>query len=141
MDNENDKTLFEVKINETSKKLILKIYPLVFLGFIATVFLSAILIWISSYSISKYGRTAGGSIQQWHFFLSPFYSIFYSILGIIGGYFYFLSIKLMKKAATNSDETIFNLAFKYLYFNTILFTITIFISLLFGVLQVIVILS
>jgi len=137
MDNENDKDLFDIRINESAKRFIRKTHPLVSISFIANVLLAIVIISVSVYSLRIQGQREVDSIRGFYFFFYPIYTILYTIIATVGGYYYFLYMKNLKKAVINSNEDLFNASFKYVYVNAILFTISMVMAFLFAVFQVV----
>src|SRR5262245_23503458 len=115
MDNENETDLFEIRVNETSKKFVRKVYPLVSISFIVNILWAILIIGLSVSSFINYFslKLSGGNI--YFFIITPVFSIVHSIIAILGGYYYFLFIKKMKQGINNSDGEAYNLAFKYVY--------------------------
>jgi hypothetical protein len=137
MNEEGHSDLFEIRINETSKKIIRKIYPLISISFILNILLALIIICISIYSFREYDHSINGSPKRLYLFIYPFYSIVYSIIATVGGYFYFLFLKKLKWSVVNSDENAFNSSFKYVYRNAVLFLISLTMAFLFTIFEVI----
>lgn len=137
MNDESHNDLFEIRVNETSKKIIRRIYPLISITIIVNILLSLILVFISAYSLRRREATAINSLWDWYLLVYPFYMIVYTIIATLGGYFYFLFIKRMRKAVINADEQAYNLSFKYVYRNVILFMISMIMALLFSVIELV----
>ena len=137
MNEESHNDLFEIKINEGTKKLIRKIYPLVSISFVINILLGIIYTSVSIYNFREYPVTIDGTLLQWYLFLYPFYSIIHAIIAVIGGYYYYLFIKNMKQGVVNSDEDRFNSCFKYVYRNAMLFTVSIIMVFLYAIFHVV----
>jgi hypothetical protein len=137
MNEENHNDLFEMRVNETSKKIIWKTYPLISITIIVNILLSLILIFISAYSLRHRDATAIDSLWDWYLLVYPFYMIVYTIIATVGGYYYFLFIKKMRKALIDSDEQGYNLSFMYVYRNVVLFMISMIMAFLFSVIELV----
>ena len=136
MDNDNDKNLFEIRIDEASKRFIRKIHPLVSISFIANVLLAVTIVCVSIYSLKIQRRIPVDSIRGFYLRVYPVYTIIYTLIATAGGYYYFLYVKNLRKAVVLSDEGLFNKSFKYVYLNAIFFTIAMVMAFLFSVFQV-----
>ena len=137
MNGESHNDLFEIKINEGSKRFIRKAYPLVSISFLINSLLCVVFVCLSIYSLIEYRRTDDGTLLQWYLFLYPFYTIMHAIIATVGVYYYFLFNRRMKQSIINSDEVAFNSSFKYLYRNVVLFIISLIMAFLFAIFHVV----
>jgi len=140
MENETNKDIFEIKLNETGKRYIQKFSSLGSIILIINVFVTLIIIGLEIYSLARDNNTKTiTSPKEAYFLIYPYYSICYSIVALAGLYYYVLFFKKIKNSVTNSDELRFNLSFKYLYRNALIFLISMILFTLIAVFQVFVV--
>lgn len=123
--------LFHIRVNEVSKKYIRKLYPLGLASFVLGNILAVLFILSSIYQLSARSYSFDGSLKEIFYSIYPIYTIAYSSLGVIGNYFYFTFLKKMKQSILNADESSFNLSFKYVYINAVIFVTSTAIGLIF----------
>ena len=136
MNEESHNDLFGIRVNETSKKFIRKTYPFILTSIIANTLLAIIIICIAGYNLLNRDNPSVTSLWEWFLLVYPVYIIVYTIIATTGAYYYFLYIKKMRQSISDSNEEAYNLSFKYVYRNAILFTISMILALIFSVIEV-----
>lgn len=141
MNEERKNDLFDISINEISKKYIRKIYPIGVTSFVLNIIFTIIFISLSVYNIVSYGNMSKDTFKEVFYSFYPVYAIVYSVITLIGNYFYFIFLRGMKRCIQNSNEDGFNSSFRYAYLNTLIFCISIILSVIFVVLEMLTIVS
>lgn len=141
MNDENHNDLFDIKVTEVSKKYIRKIYPLGLAAFILGITFTLINILISIYFLRTQKGLFDNSFKGIFFSVYPFYSIVYSVLSIVGNYFYFTFLRKIKRSIINADEQSYNLSFKYAYINVLFYVVVMGLSMIIIALEAVALMS
>ena len=131
MDFKADKALFDIKVNETSKRFIKKIYPLVLVSFILACILSFLIIIVEVYGLVGRNYPLNDSFKEKFLFIYSVFNVIYSLASVVVNYFYFTFFRNLRISVINSDEDFYNRAFRYAYINAVIFTGSIVVTLIF----------
>ena len=116
--------LFDIRVNEVSRKFIRKLYPLGLASFILNAIVAIIVISTSIFSLIDQNNPPATSIKEiFTYYGYSIYSIVYSALGIVANYYYFIFLRKLKRSVINSNEDTYNSSFRLAFINTMLFMI------------------
>jgi hypothetical protein len=139
MDTESHKDLFEIRVNETGKRYLLKFYSFATIIFILNLVVASAFIVIQFDRIIKSGNFKYGDslspLTKWYFIVAPFFIIVHTIIGVLGLYYYVFFSKKIKESLRDNDEQQFNLSFQYLYINSLILVISLAAGSLFAIFQ------
>jgi hypothetical protein len=118
MDNDKEKDLFGIRLNETGANYIQKLTNIGWILFILIILLSGLYLIVSIKTFEwLYGQRYSGYISRLSFLsrLSPFLLLITASLNFGGGYSYLQFCRSLKKSIEINNEYSFNHSFSHIY--------------------------
>jgi hypothetical protein len=118
MDNDKEKDLFGIRLNETGVNLVQKLTGIAWIIFILVILLSVLYLFVSIKTFEwLYGRRNSGVIYRLPLLsrLSPFLLLISATLNFAAGYSYLQFSRALKKSIETNNEYAYNQSFSHIY--------------------------